>query len=224
MGSVWNFKFVFKKACGKYFMWASADDMWSNDWIEKLLKLHVEGVCMAFGQHSSICENDKIIFKHEITSFDKSEFIRLAKFYLYLNPQKANLLHSIFLRKLIDDEKFLHVWDGGMAINDMLPTLAAMQYGEVKYDLSAKFYKREHIDAASSNQRKKSTFEKIIEAIFPFDWLIQNLFFIYPGFELKSRLLFFCLYPILFIEILIFHYLKLLKIILIKLNIFSENK
>ncbi|QLH03738.1 hypothetical protein C5F47_00725 [Nitrosopumilus cobalaminigenes] len=39
MGWVWNHKFVAEKACGKYFVWAAADDIWESDFLEKNIKI-----------------------------------------------------------------------------------------------------------------------------------------------------------------------------------------
>ena len=37
LGAVANFKYVLDFATGEYFMWAAADDVWDQKWIEKLL-------------------------------------------------------------------------------------------------------------------------------------------------------------------------------------------
>ena len=39
MGSVWNFYFVLQEAKYDYFVWASADDKWNSDFLEKNIKI-----------------------------------------------------------------------------------------------------------------------------------------------------------------------------------------
>ena len=71
VGSVRNFDFVAKMATGKYFMWASHDDLWSSEYIKKcLIPLESNKNIVMVYTHNSCIQPDgvKIIEKTDIST------------------------------------------------------------------------------------------------------------------------------------------------------------
>ena len=61
-GALENFTVVLQNADSDYFLWAACDDIWSSDWLEKLLTLQGKDTSITFGSVINIRENG-IFFK-----------------------------------------------------------------------------------------------------------------------------------------------------------------
>ena len=77
MGWVWSFSFVAKKATGKYFVWAAADDLWSTDFLEKHIK-NLENDPKSVGCYSKITLTGKFASEFQIHPND-SKISRIYK-------------------------------------------------------------------------------------------------------------------------------------------------
>ena len=203
MGAIWNFEFVFKEATGVYFMWAAADDMWAEDWIEKLLNKHTDGVIMSSGKAVVIGSDDEVLFQLFPVSFVNQKLLRLAHFYFYYNQARNMLIYSLFLREpLANNDKFVQ----GMMINELYSIIIAMQYGWVECDPTTVLFKRFHSDCVSVKESKKmSFFVKLRHAIFPFEMIWDRLF-MYQNFDFDIRVLFLCLFPLHLIQMFYISY------------------
>lgn len=122
-----NMEFVLSKAKGEYFMWAANDDLWAEDFIEKLLnklKLNPKAI-VAFSPYTLIDEDDNIINKQHVIIEDFNAdyaYLRLRKF---LSNMSDGFGYGLFRRKMIADVKF-PVWWGinrTTPFNNIYPTL-----------------------------------------------------------------------------------------------------
>lgn len=71
LGGIENFRIVFMKGCGKYFMWASDHDVWHPEWIQKhvdVLNNHPD-VVMVYPLSCRISDTGEII-EHKPEKFD----------------------------------------------------------------------------------------------------------------------------------------------------------
>ncbi len=139
MGWVWSFSFVTKKAVGKYFVWAAADDLWSPNYLEKHIE-NLENDDKAVGCYSKIITKGK--FSKEFQIYENDSMIRkkykvFRKYFRSFNviPIKGNSFKKraeIMLRntaypfygvyrrnefqKSIPKKEFF-VWDFGVFLN-----------------------------------------------------------------------------------------------------------
>jgi glycosyltransferase involved in cell wall biosynthesis len=110
MGALKNFQFVLEEAVGEYFMWAAADDVWDEKWIEVLLPIAKNCDCLAYGRVQTIDEAG-IYTRHPAnnSSFDYSgsPLRRRLKYFLEAGLLgKANPIYGIFKRGLMTKRLF----------------------------------------------------------------------------------------------------------------------
>lgn len=124
MGPGRNFMFVLREAHGRYFMWAAADDKWSDQWLEVLVTPLREKSCgcFSFGLLEFVDEEGnpkRHLGNSRYFPFtQKSACLRSISYFLY--PEsfgKANLLYGLFP---IEDLK-----------NIMLSGLSANPYADI---------------------------------------------------------------------------------------------
>lgn len=144
-GAVENFKFVFEKASGEYFMWAAADDLWSQNWLEEMLKLQNIGSCIAFGG-LKVIDGEGRLFSHPASGsdleFGKSKFFRRMKFFLMPNISgKANPIYGLFPRQHITSNH-LSVLGNNHVGADMLFVYSVIECLPVVVNNKSIFYKR----------------------------------------------------------------------------------
>lgn len=102
MGAVENFRFVRKKAQGEFFIYASDDDEWLDQHLEKLMRIHMQGeyLLVASSQWHRLPDSDKYfsfrsIPKRVFTGGVKSQlrnFLRLHHWYY----AKACIIYGVF--------------------------------------------------------------------------------------------------------------------------------
>ena len=120
IGMFENFKFVLKMSSGKYFMWASDDDLFKSSFIEKCLfeleKNTNLSMCSSFGEIYD--GNNKEITLDKQTDFDTvglKKIDRLKKILFYVQESHAafyclhrtSIIKNIKLRKFIDADGLL---------------------------------------------------------------------------------------------------------------------
>lgn len=80
-----NTQVVLDMAQGEYFMWASHDDIWQENWLSTLLPIAIKYQCLATGVYVPIDENGKEIShpasRRELNYFG-ARLIRRMKFYV----------------------------------------------------------------------------------------------------------------------------------------------
>ncbi len=122
-----NMNFLLSKSKSEFFMWVADDDLWANDFIEKLLQKLIKNprAIVAFAPYTCIDENDDIINKKHVVieSFNENTaYLRLRKF---ISNMSDGFGYGLFRRDMIKDVKF-PVWWGinkKTAYNNIYPTL-----------------------------------------------------------------------------------------------------
>lgn len=110
-GPSFNFKFVYEKATGEYFMWAADDDGWNQTYIEDGIKCMIEtGATSVFGIDHVININTKQIlkansrfppYKLNINNTDERifQYLRGAMMNMYTDA----MMYSLFRRKIFEN-------------------------------------------------------------------------------------------------------------------------
>jgi glycosyltransferase involved in cell wall biosynthesis len=102
-GALANFRFVLDEAVGKYFMWAAADDWWSQDWLSAIVPLlDDQSVEIAFGETMRTkidLSPDGPVKFYSIRN--KSTAIRLLRFFMLDENTKGNLFYGLMRTPMI---------------------------------------------------------------------------------------------------------------------------
>lgn len=116
IGATRNFNFLLKQANGRYFMWASGDDLWDKNFLESCVKKLEENrkAVLAFTGVIGIDEEGKPIrFFHPQKFFPRESdiYLRLREYLLfYHHDGKANLIFGLWRRKKISDNELKDHW------------------------------------------------------------------------------------------------------------------
>jgi len=102
-GALANFQFVLDEAAGEYFMWAAADDWWSENWLsENVAKIEREGLLLSFGK--SVRTKADLSIDGPIKRYDfKSDNVslRLVQYFMTDENTKGNLFYGLINAKFI---------------------------------------------------------------------------------------------------------------------------
>lgn len=166
LGAVANFQYVLNKACGKYFMWAACDDIWSNDWIEGMLEtLQKTGATMAFGKVVHIDSKGAHLdhpANNATFSYRGSALVRRMSFFLAHEALgKANVINCLYdigMRGQLD--AMLAEYSSGKAKFDYTLIYNSLQFGELVKAEHGQILKRVHAagEGAKSEIKGSSTF------------------------------------------------------------------
>ena len=139
MGWIWSFRFVAKKAIGKYFVWAASDDFWDPQFLEKHIQnLETDSTAVGciskqnfigkFSNEFKILDSDPIttrIYKKFRLSFRPMNVISISGTSFIERATKilrntSYHFYAVYRRKefqesLIDEEFF--VWDFAVMLN-----------------------------------------------------------------------------------------------------------
>ena len=173
-GATANFRFVLDEAVGEYFMWAAADDVWSDNWIEVLLPLSVEHQCLAYGTVISIDERGEEIFNPasgRSFEFSGNKLLRRTK-YFFAKPShgKANPIYGLLPREKLENARF-RILEDTHSGSDMLFLFDLLRFIEIKRPKEVvKLNKRIHAGCAAppnnSGAGNKQNFLKAISIAF----------------------------------------------------------
>ena len=168
-GAIANFQFVLDEAVGEYFMWAAADDKWSNNWIEILLKDMIKTKNTAFfGQVLTIDAASKPLThpaNSRIFNFSGNKFLRRVKYYFELESLgKANVIYGLYK---LNDIKYIDLSKFEFDYNINYELLRCL---EIKSNQDAILYKRLHSSNAgegnfSNKLNEKSVIQKYIDGL-----------------------------------------------------------
>lgn len=144
-GAAENFKFVLRNASGKYFMWAAADDLWSPNWLEEMLKLQNIKNCIAFSSLQAIGDDGRCL-SHPANkcdlNFNSSRLFRRMKYFLIPNVLgKANPIYGLFPRNFIS-KRDMSILDCSYFGVDMLFVYSLLERLPIIINDQAVFYKR----------------------------------------------------------------------------------
>lgn len=148
IGPLANFQFVLSEASGQYFMWAAADDVWSNNWLEDLIATIVSSKSSAaFGRIQVIDDNSEPAL--HVANYKKFKYMectlfRRIKYFLQFEGEgKANPIYSLWDINSISGLHILEYKYDFIIIFDLLKTC------NIANTSSAILYKRIHTDCAS---------------------------------------------------------------------------
>lgn len=150
-GAIANFQFVLDEAVGEYFMWAAADDVWGERWIEVLLPVAENCDCISFGMLESIDEKGWVIehlANYRRFIFRGNKTLRRLKY--FLEPAclgKANPIYGIFRKSLMTRQVFA-LLSAGRYGGDMLMLYVFLLGASIKFGGEVILKKRIHMECA----------------------------------------------------------------------------
>lgn len=169
-GSSANFKFVFEKSIAKYFMWAAADDVWSNNWISELIQ-EMTPECIAV-RGGITYFNKEGEYRLYPTSFSNRQFIKC-----FIEDDLLARCHHIY--GLFDRGKLLKsnldILDAEYA-GDIIFTCHILAFGDLKTINSTQHYYRHHDENIGSAQvRQISGWKRIVYRVHPLNYYISHI-------------------------------------------------
>ncbi|MDB5132555.1 MAG: hypothetical protein JWR02_2304 [Mucilaginibacter sp.] len=238
-----NFLFVLEKANGEYFMWASDDDWWAPDFIEKIMELLCNDLSAVAGHSDFMAvdeNNNKIMaypdFLPFIQEFNVPEDIKRIKNYInqFEAFGKPNLIYSIFKTNVLRSKQVIEILKDCGLSGDMLVLLAVLTKG--KFTISPKLLR-----TCTAGNEKTYTLEtqipKRVNLLIAYIYIqeLKRVFKKWNGFLFyhftiinKSDLSFIkkaAIYPTLIKKVLLFYYdLVCCHVQLRGYNIFAKIK
>jgi glycosyltransferase involved in cell wall biosynthesis len=140
-GPTSNFRFVLEKSSGEYFMWASDDDGWHSEYVERLLSLLLEdsSCSVAFSNFKCFDLNGTPVDHYKPATFlaallpltTSNKFLRMFRHINYEPLGTASIIYGLIKRSiLLEATYFLHdifgsdrvfvgyvLWRGKLAID-----------------------------------------------------------------------------------------------------------
>ena len=164
-GQLLNFQFVLDEAVGEYFMWASADDLFSPKWLTNLTSsLQGRVGCASFG---SACYINETALTFNSTAnyvyFRFNEYKSLRRIKFIFTPHltgKMILLHSIFPTKSLRNICFGDIKVTGTNSEDLHFIFLALKNLKFIPAQNCFFYKRVHSDSDSARIENKGNKRK----------------------------------------------------------------
>lgn len=154
-GALINFNLVLELASGEYFMWAASDDVWSKDWVEKLITNFTDQTAISFGSTVMTDENLKIIKKHHRYEYSSSRALRLARYFLTEERGKGNPIYGVMKTDVIRPLGFIKFNKCPLRFGqDFHMCFKLLEGGALRVDESVVLYKRER---TRSNRRNSIT-------------------------------------------------------------------
>jgi len=148
LGPELNFQRVLDLSVGEYFMWASHDDIWSNNYVSTLIEyLELNRSCvLAYSSLHNVDDSGSIVREFpSINLLSKNTVLvnRLEKLLWFEESQgKANLLYGI-IRANIIKKIGTKIWNSyGSWGSDYLIVFNLALYGDFIFVPNANFYKR----------------------------------------------------------------------------------
>ena len=152
-GAIWNFNYVLMESRAGFFMWAAHDDLWSRDWVLKLMRNFEKSVSISFGHVVIVDSEGKIIRTYPPFYFGGSRPLRLLRFYLAEGKKgKANIIYGIH-RTHILQKIGLKIYNNSSFGSDMHLVFNCLQHGRIRTDGSVLLYKR-FLDPGESSEEE----------------------------------------------------------------------
>lgn len=135
-----NFRFLLERANGKYFMWASDDDWWAPDFIEKIIELMINDPLATAGHSDFVAVNENNIkiaaypdFLPYITEFSEPNDIKRIRNYInqFETFGKPNLIYSIFKTNALRTKQVINILKDCELWGDMLVVLSVLIKGKL---------------------------------------------------------------------------------------------
>lgn len=202
-----NFAAVLDHARGDFFLWTACDDVWSDDWLEKLISLQNSATVITFGSVVNISEKGQTLKHYKRKNLYSKSLISNLEYYLEEDTLgKANIIYGIYPTKLIKNIT-LDAFSSVEYAADMLFVFSCLQYGDILFDSTAILYKR-----VENRSAKQVTLNKFIQRVFLTERILTYLkqSINSRGFSKKMILLLF--FPVKYIVSFIYNIKILSKI------------
>jgi glycosyltransferase involved in cell wall biosynthesis len=118
LGFLLCYKFILNQARGKYFIWASDDDLWDKRFLEDCMSVHEANpdLIMVFADMVDIDKGGKTFRKYDATKYlplEKDTYERLKRHMLmYFDDGKLQLIFGLWKREaILDDPLFGYLPD-----------------------------------------------------------------------------------------------------------------
>lgn len=186
-GGVWNFDFVLQEARCEYFVWASVDDIWVPNFLEKNVRIleSNKNIVGSIGDVELYTSKDRKIIQdqenYKSDNFMKFQYVHSVsgsyeeKVKFYLKFCQSSIIYGVYrtkeLQKSIIHEKF-HAWDLAVILN-------VIRYGDL-YVIDEVLVKRfDRFPSTSLIHLLLNQKVGILKIIFPAisftSWCIKNL-------------------------------------------------
>lgn len=139
-----NFKFVLSKARNQFFVWAAHDDLWSNDWLEKLLSKHTTSTSLTFGRVINFQDDlSKELAVYQPKEFTFRKIWSKTRFMMEEDTRgKANLIYGMYKTAQLKRAFGNDVFQQFNYAEDMLFVYKLLQLGDINCDHTTTLYKR----------------------------------------------------------------------------------
>ena len=158
LGAAGNFRYVLEKSQAPNFMWAAADDVWDQLWIETLLPLVLDKPCLAYGRLMTIdAQGKKLAHPADDRDFNftGSRLRRRLRYFLMAGLNgKANPIYGIFRRNMITDE-FLDTFMAKKRGVDVLALYQFLAHSEIIPGGKVYLRKRKHNQSEATKEAPK---------------------------------------------------------------------
>ena len=190
-GPIYNFLNVVQNVNTPYFMWAAHDDVWSEDWIEKLLYLHDGSTALTFGSVINISEDGTELGTYTPKNFRRNSKRSQLEFFLEEDTKgKANLIYGIYKTEHVVNLAPRALGELDFA-DDMLFVFLILQHGDIMITTTTKLFKR-----VTPRVCRWGNLRKIVSRLLMLE-RIRTYYYYYKRVKNKNlKVLFFTLLPI----------------------------
>lgn len=186
MGIVWNFNFVLKQSNKEYFVWASSDDLWHNEFLQKNLNI-LENNKNIVGSIGDVSYSNSVNYKFKLNNnkvnSKKYRYVQPAngtyesKVRTYLKFFQGSMVYGLYRQKEL--QKSVTIKEFFIA-SDLSIILNVLKYGDLyvfDQNLLHRYAKGSH-SVIQTMQKLNVSPIKIISLETPFTvWCLKNLGF-----------------------------------------------
>lgn len=208
-GAAANFQFVLDEAVGEYFMWASADDIWSRGWCKVLVSKLERGADICFGESLMIHEDARVIEhlanRRKPWYMALNSTLRQIMFYLYPGGLgKAMPMYSIFKRDILTKEFYKTRFDTSYG-PDTIFLFSLIKKNSIKFQEGEILYKRIICSSEGAKEHKNiNSSQSKVYKLFLRTWNSVQFLDHYKYSNYSSRLILVIFFPIAYL--VHFHY------------------
>ncbi len=202
IGPIANFNYVLHEAQGDYFMWAAADDVWDEAWINVLIHHMSASVAISFGHVDNIDENGKLLRQYKKFDFSDPKLLRMIKYYFAEDYNgKANIIYGMYHTRALQKHHMQASYKDCFFGVDMLFVFDWLQRGALISDASVLLHKRIVKDASV----KRGLSEKVKNSLFMLDRVKYFLVYADVANGFWCRFLFLACFPVKYCKSLMFN-------------------
>lgn len=163
LGMWGNFQYVFDRSQGRYFMWASQDDIWDQDWIRNNLLAFTSGEIVTFASFCTIDQQGKRVHAFPEKTFSDNRFVRSLQ--VMYSHMTGVLMFGLFDKDLLGQVPgFAQLSRLDLYADNVFLLLVAAS-GRFRSSRGSVLLKRVPVDGASGVSRGSITPRKIARVL-----------------------------------------------------------